>query len=293
MSMSTATPQSSLHEDVTAPPVEEVAPESTGAGSPNEVVLTIKDLKTYFFTYDGVVKALDGVTFKVRRGETTGLVGETGCGKSVTAFSVTRLIADPPGRIIGGQVRYRDANLLFGLDQEAKYTPVKKTNRVKVKRSFRRIKTNMARMSAVRGRAISMIFQEPTQAMNPVFSISNQLGEVLLLHRGVELVDTLLHATPEAPEFPDALESLIAAGREQDRPKMREAATHLGEVVGVPSFGTQAFYIVRAAGAAADDSAKDVRHALKRLRLSGLQKGYLASQRRLMLLDRQMNDVYL
>ncbi|MFZ1022604.1 MAG: ATP-binding cassette domain-containing protein, partial [Thermoplasmata archaeon] len=171
----TSSPLSSSPLDSTAAPTDEAA---GGA----RVVLDVRDLKTYFYTYDGVVKALDGVSFKIRQGETLGLVGETGCGKSVTAFSITRLIPDPPGRIMNGKVLFRGANLLWGLEKEARYKPVARTNRVKVSRSFRRIKANSERMSAVRGRGISMIFQEPTQAMNPIFSISDQISEALLLH---------------------------------------------------------------------------------------------------------------
>jgi peptide/nickel transport system ATP-binding protein len=293
MSMAAPTPRDDVLPSST--PSETTQPEATavGKGEKGDVVLDVRDLKTYFFTYDGVVKALDGVTFKIRRGETLGLVGETGCGKSVTAFSVTRLVADPPGRVIGGTVHFKNANLLFGLEQEAKYHPVPKSNRVRVKRAFRRIRSNMQRMSAVRGRAISMIFQEPTQAMNPVFSISNQLGEVLVLHRGPEIVDGLLNAKPNAPEVRAAVEALVEAGRQDNRVDMREAANHLGEVVGVPSFGAQAFYIVRAAGASAEDSGKDVLRALKRLHLSSSQRAWLHSQRRLMLIDRATNELYL
>ncbi len=296
MSMATPQPREEPEAPTAVPRVEPIVEELAKAperGGPGEVVLEVKDLKTYFFTYDGVVKALDGVTLHIRRGETLGLVGETGCGKSVTAFSVTRLVSDPPGRVIGGKVRYRNANLLFGLEQEAKFTPVPKSNRVKVKRAFRRIRSNMQRMSAVRGRAISMIFQEPTQAMNPVFSISNQLSEVLVLHRGPEIVDGLLKAKPDAAEARPAIEALVEAGRQENRVEMREAANHLGEVVGSASFGAQAFYIVRAAGAASEDAGKDVQRALRRLRLSSSQRRYLQHQRRLMLIDRATNELYL
>jgi len=72
------------------------------------VVLDVRNLVTYFYTYDGVVRALEGVSFKLRRGETLGLVGETGCGKSVTSFSITRLIPDPPGRVVSGKVLFRE-----------------------------------------------------------------------------------------------------------------------------------------------------------------------------------------
>ena len=103
----------SAHDGASARAASEAAPPTAcraerdsaarrGAPAIGNVILDVRDLRTYFFTYDGVVKALDGVSFNVRRGETVGLVGETGCGKSVTAFSITKLIADPPGRIMDG-----------------------------------------------------------------------------------------------------------------------------------------------------------------------------------------------
>jgi oligopeptide/dipeptide ABC transporter ATP-binding protein len=153
----------------------------------------VRDLKTYFFTYEGVVRALDGINLKVRSGETTGIVGETGCGKSVTAFSINRLVSDP-GRVVGGEIRFRGADLLWGLEREAKFRRIKGSDRIKIIRSFRRIRAGNERLAAVRGRHIAMIFQEPMQAMNPVFSISDQLGEPLLIHRGVEIIDLLLAA---------------------------------------------------------------------------------------------------
>ena len=254
-----------LPSESTAPP----EPPILSAGVPEDpahpVVLTIKDLKTYFYTYDGVVKALDGVSLQIRAGETTGLVGETGCGKSVTAFSVTRLIADPPGRIMSGEVRFRGANLLWNLDKEAKFVPIKGTGRVKVKRSFRRIKESSERMSSVRGRAIATIFQEPTQAMNPVFSISNQLSEVLLLHRGHKIIGEMLMVTPKAPEVPEAIDALLQAAAAGKREEMRAAANHLGDVTHSQAFGTEAFYIARTAGANALEAGPQVRRALRRL----------------------------
>jgi len=121
-------------------------------------VLEIEDLKTYFFTGSGVVKAVDGVSYGVRGGETLGVVGESGCGKSVTALSVLRLVASPPGRIVGGQVRLEGRNLL-DLDEPA--------------------------MEAVRGNAISMIFQEPMTSLNPLFTVGHQIAEAIAVHRGV------------------------------------------------------------------------------------------------------------
>ena len=112
-------------------------------------VLEIDDLKTHFFTAAGVVKAVDGVSYSVRSGETLGVVGESGCGKSVTALSVLRLVADPPGRIVGGAVRFEGKNLL-DLDQQ--------------------------QMEDVRGNDISMIFQEPMTSLNPLFTVGHQIS---------------------------------------------------------------------------------------------------------------------
>ena len=120
-----------------------------------EPVLEVRDLQTYFYTRGGLVKAVDGVSFSLRRGETLAIVGESGCGKSVTAFSVMRLVADPPGRIVGGSVRLGGLDLL-GLDRAA--------------------------MRQVRGKEISMIFQEPMTSLNPVMTIGRQISEALMLH---------------------------------------------------------------------------------------------------------------
>src|SRR5262245_2433713 len=118
-------------------------------------VLQVEDLQTYFYTRGGLVKAVDGVSFSLRRGETLAVVGESGCGKSVTALSLMRLVADPPGRIVGGAVRLDGVDLL-GLDTAA--------------------------MRQVRGKEISMIFQEPMTSLNPVMSIGRQIREALMLH---------------------------------------------------------------------------------------------------------------
>ena len=119
-------------------------------------VLEVNALKTYFFTRSGAVKAVDGVSFALARGETLAIVGESGCGKSVTALSLMRLIPDPPGRIVGGSIS------LDGVDV---------------------LSLNDGEMRAMRGRDISMIFQEPMTSLNPVMTIGRQLGEVLSLHQ--------------------------------------------------------------------------------------------------------------
>jgi len=121
----------------------------------NEILVDVKDLKTYFFTDDGVVKAVDGANFTIKRGEVLGLVGESGCGKSVASLSIMRLI-DKPGKIVGGEVIFKGENLL------------KKTEE-----GIRKI----------RGSEIAMIFQEPMTSLNPVFTIGNQIMEAILLHQ--------------------------------------------------------------------------------------------------------------
>ena len=121
-------------------------------------LLEIENLKTWFFTRDGVVRAVDGVSFAVYPGETLAVVGESGCGKSVTALSILRLIASPPGRIVSGKLLFEDNDLL-ALDE--------------------------AGMRALRGNEISMIFQEPMTSLNPVLTVGRQIAEALRVHRGL------------------------------------------------------------------------------------------------------------
>ena len=120
-----------------------------------EAVLEVRDLKTYFYTRSGLVKAVDGVSFSLRRGEMLAIVGESGCGKSVTALSLLRLVQDPPGRIVSGSAH------LAGVDLLAVEEPA---------------------MRLVRGKEISMIFQEPMTSLNPVMTIGRQIAEAVLLH---------------------------------------------------------------------------------------------------------------
>jgi peptide/nickel transport system ATP-binding protein len=134
---------------------------TNGAGAP---LLEVKDLKTYFYTSEGVARAVDGVSFSVRPGATLGLVGESGCGKSVTSLSILRLIPEPPGKIVGGQILFEGTDLL-GLSN----------------RDMRRI----------RGNKISMIFQEPMTSLNPVFTIGSQIMEAILLHQKVSRKEAL------------------------------------------------------------------------------------------------------
>jgi ABC-type dipeptide/oligopeptide/nickel transport system ATPase component len=129
---------------------------------PREIVLEIDNLRTHFFTSAGVVRAVDGVSYGVRSGETLGVVGESGCGKSVTALSILRLVADPPGRIVGGTIRFAGTNLLDLSESE---------------------------MEGIRGNDISMIFQEPMTSLNPLLTVGRQISEAIALHRGLSRRD--------------------------------------------------------------------------------------------------------
>ncbi len=293
--MAASATRTSLPVTVDIPPARVLTPatEATPAAPPGDVVLDVRNLRTYFFTYDGVVKALDGVDLTIHRGETLGLVGETGCGKSVTAFSVTKLVADPPGRIMAGSIRFKGANLLWGLDREATFRPVKNTNRVKVKRRYRRVKAGQSRMSAIRGAGISMIFQEPTSAMNPIFSISNQVSEAILLHRGPEIIDRVLGAHPLDPQVDAAIENMAKVARQNDSEALQAAAEELAVASGLPTFGTQAYYLFRGAWLDPESKIPDVKEAQRRLRLSSVQRAYLKHRRRLHEIDGKLHAVYL
>ena len=276
-----------------APEVGSLPMTTTEGGQIGNVILDVRNLRTYFFTYDGVVKALDGVSFNIRRGETVGLVGETGCGKSVTAFSITKLIADPPGRIMDGMILFKGSNLLWGIDREAKFKPIKGTNRVKVRRAYRRMRHAQDRMSSVRGGGISMIFQEPQTALNPIFSIADQVGEALLLHRGEEVITSLLNAKPNAPAVEPAIRELVKAAKSNDPEVLRAAAVKFGEAVGSPSMATQAFYIFRTHWSDPESRIPEVRKALRRLRLSSLQRSYLRRELASIGFTRRLREVYL
>ena len=121
----------------------------------NEPLLEVRDLCTHFFTDDGVVRAVDGVSYRLSAGETLAVVGESGSGKSVTSLSILRLVPSPPGRIVGGSIRFRGRDLLSLPESE---------------------------MRAIRGREISMIFQEPMTSLNPVHTCGDQIAEVVRLH---------------------------------------------------------------------------------------------------------------
>jgi len=121
-------------------------------------ILKVQDLKTYFYHREGITKAVDGVGYEIGRGEVVGLVGESGCGKTVSALSILRLIQSPPGRIVGGRIDFEEKNLLD---------------------------LSLKEMKDIRGNKISMIFQEPMTSLNPIFSIGKQISEALQVHRGM------------------------------------------------------------------------------------------------------------
>ncbi len=142
-------------------------------------LLEVSDLRTHFFTQEGVVKAVDGVSFELEAGETLALVGESGCGKSVSALSIMRLIPDPPGKIISGEVMFQGENLLELPEDE---------------------------MRKNRGRHIAMVFQEPMTSLNPVLNVERQLTESLELHLGLSKNEAKAEAVRRLEEvgIPDA-----------------------------------------------------------------------------------------
>jgi len=148
-------------------------------------LLSVRDLRTHFYTDDGIVKAVEGVSFDVCRRETLGIVGESGCGKSVTALSIMQLIPDPPGRIVDGKIVFDGRDLT------------------------RMSKNEMRR---IRGNKISMIFQEPMTSLNPVFTIGFQIAEALKLHRGLSKKDA----------FDKAVEMLRTVGISSPERRIKE-----------------------------------------------------------------------
>ncbi len=159
-------------------------------------LLEVKDLRTYFYTQEGVVKAVDGTTYSVEEGETLGLVGESGCGKSVSALSILRLIPQPPGKIVSGEILFQGRDILK-LDEDA--------------------------IRKVRGNDIAMIFQEPMTSLNPVLTIGRQMTEALELHmdlhgkaardRAAELLEMV--GIPEARQRLDDYPHQFSGGMRQ------------------------------------------------------------------------------
>src|SRR5204863_5943846 len=145
----------------------------------NGSLLEVKDLRTYFNTEDGEVRAVDGISFQLKRGETLGIVGESGSGKSVTNLSIIRLIPSPPGRIVSGEVLFHGQDIMSLTPEEVR---------------------------RIRGKRISMIFQDPMTSLNPFMRISKQLMEVTRLHLGHSKAEAYEHAVTmlETVGIPDA-----------------------------------------------------------------------------------------
>ena len=146
----------------------------------SDILLEVKNLKTYFYTEDGIARAVDGMDFIIRKGETLGMIGESGCGKSVSALSIMQLVASPPGKIIEGEIWFEGEDLL---------------------------KKSSSEIKKIRGNDISMIFQEPMTSLNPVFTIGNQIIEPIILHqnlnkgkarqKAIEMLDLVGMPSPE------------------------------------------------------------------------------------------------
>ena len=171
-------------------------------------ILEVQDLKTYFFTRTGVVKAVDGVSFSLHAGETLGIVGESGCGKSMTALSIMGLVPQPAGRIVGGQV------LLEGEDL---------------------VQKSQAEMQHIRGREICMILQDPMTSLNPVYTVGNQLVETLRMGKGLtarrlrdRAIDALGRVKIASPEL------LIGSFPHQMSGGMRQRVVGAIAIAGVP-----------------------------------------------------------
>ncbi len=153
-------------------------------------LLDVKNLKTWFYTFEGVAKAVNGVSYTLDKGESLGIVGESGCGKSVTAASVMRIVPEPPGEIVGGEILFHGEDL---------------------------VQLSQKEMRRIRGNRIAMIFQEPMTSLNPVFTIGNQIAEMFILHKGmskkdgldaaVEMLDRVQIPAPEkrVSEYPHQL----------------------------------------------------------------------------------------
>src|ERR1700730_17938133 len=162
----------------------------------NGQLLEVRGLKTYFETEDGLVKAVDGISFELQRGQTVGIVGESGSGKSVTNLSIIRLIPDPPGKIVSGEIIFNGQDILLLPENEVR---------------------------KIRGRRIAMIFQDPMTSLNPFMKISRQLMEITRLHLGHTRTQAYEHAIrmletvgiPDAPERVDSYPHEFSGGMRQ------------------------------------------------------------------------------
>lgn len=159
-------------------------------------LVEFKNLKTYFYTEDGIVKAVNDVSFKIKEGQTVGVVGESGCGKSVTSMSLMRLIPNPPGKIVDGDILFEGKSIVSMSEDE---------------------------MREIRGNKISVIFQEPMTSLNPVFTVGDQISEAVILHqklskeeakqKAIEMIK--LVGIPRAEEIVDAYPHELSGGMRQ------------------------------------------------------------------------------
>ncbi|MGD8188998.1 ABC transporter ATP-binding protein [Brevibacillus ginsengisoli] len=159
-------------------------------------ILDIEKLRTHFFTDRGEIPAVDGIDLSINKGEILGIVGESGCGKSVTSLSIMRLIPNPPGKIVGGSIRFKGENL---------------------------VEVSEARMRELRGNEVAMIFQEPMTSLNPVFTIGNQISEAIRLHtkaskkearkRSIEMLQKV--GIPRAEQIVDEYPHQLSGGMRQ------------------------------------------------------------------------------
>lgn len=129
-----------------------------------EVLLEVKDLKTHFYTQDSILPAVDGVSFKINRGETLCVVGESGCGKSVTAMSILKLVPTPPGKYVAGNILFKEDDILPKTNEE---------------------------MRKIRGKDIAMIFQEPMTSLNPVYTVGDQIAEAIMVHQNKKRTEAM------------------------------------------------------------------------------------------------------
>ena len=140
-----------------------VAVEQKTLATNNEELIRVEDLRTYFYTEQGVVKAVDGLNFSIKKGKVLGVVGESGCGKSITASSIMRLLPEPQGRIVSGKITFNSPDgQVIDITSQDRHGQV---------------------MRSIRGRHIAMIFQEPMTSLNPVYTVGDQIMEAVTLHQ--------------------------------------------------------------------------------------------------------------
>lgn len=188
--------------------------------SQEDYYVRVEHLVTRFFTSRGIVKAIDDVSFGVKRGEIFGLVGESGCGKSVTANSIMDLIPDPPGRILSGSIYIDGFNVLSDLGKLVSIRVKSETN-VKIKRYKRYIKRHNFVLSKLRGKKVAMIFQEPFLALNPVLTIGDQIIEAILLHERIDIANAIIRReTFTEQDVRNFVETATAEKARQERRKI-------------------------------------------------------------------------